>query len=163
MQSDNPELMPVAPPPPADDAPVHVHDKYWLDHVYVGDRQRQLTVRAVLTGCVIGGVMSISNLYVGLKIGWGLGVAITAAVLAFTLFTVVEKVATWTGGKDAIQHFTLLENNTMQTAASAAGYMSSAGLVSAIPAAYMVAHFELSLMQTIVWMTAISLLGIRSA
>lgn len=149
----------VVPPPPADDAPVHEHDRYWLDHIYQGDKQRQLTVRAVLTGCVLGGVMSISNLYVGLKIGWGLGVAITAAVLAFTLFSVIEKIF----GTTPEKHFTLLENNTMQTAASAAGYMSSAGLVSAIPALFMVSKFSLSLTQIIVWVTAISLLGIVAA
>ena len=71
-----PELEGQIPPPPADDAPAMEHDRYWLKYVYQGDRQRQLTVRALATGCLIGGVMSISNLYVGLKIGWGLGVAI---------------------------------------------------------------------------------------
>ncbi len=144
------------PPAPAADAPVAEHDRYWLDHVYQGNRQRQLTIRAILTGCVIGGVMSISNLYVGLKIGWGLGVAITAAVLAFSLFTVLERVF-------KLEHFTLLENNTMQTAASAAGYMSSAGLVSAIPALYLVSKTKLELGQIIIWVAAISLLGIVAA
>lgn len=148
------------PPPPTDDAPQAEQDAYWLKYVYQGNNQRQLTVRAVLTGCLLGGVMSISNLYVGLRIGWGLGVAITAAVLAFTVFKAWEKL---TGATD--NHFTLLENNTMQTAASAAGYMSSAGLVSAIPALTMVTEgkFVLTLGQTIVWLTAISLLGIVAA
>ena len=151
----------LIPPPPADDAPTIDHDRYWLKYVYQGNRQRQLTVRALATGCLIGGVMSISNLYVGLKIGWGLGVAITAAVLAFAFFTAVEKLF----GTSPERHFTLLENNTMQTAASAAGYMSSAGLVSAIPALTMVSDgkFVLTLPQTIVWLTAISLLGIVAA
>ena len=149
------------PPPPADDAPAIDHDRYWLKYVYQGNRQRQLTVRALATGCLIGGVMSISNLYVGLKIGWGLGVAITAAVLAFAFFTAIEKLF----GTSPERHFTLLENNTMQTAASAAGYMSSAGLVSAIPALAMVSDgkFVLTLTQTIVWLAAISLLGIVAA
>jgi len=34
--------------------------------------------RAVISGILIGGVMSISPLYVGLKTGWGLGVKITS-------------------------------------------------------------------------------------
>ena len=154
-----PELQ--IPPPPADNAPASEHDRYWLKYVYQGGKQRQLTVRALATGCLIGGVMSISNLYVGLKIGWGLGVAITAAVLAFAFFTAWEKLF----GTSKERHFTLLENNTMQTAASAAGYMSSAGLVSAIPALTMVSEgkFVLTLPQTIVWLTAISLLGIVAA
>ena len=148
-----------APPPPADDAPTAEHDRYWLDHVYQGDKQRQLTVRAVITGCIIGGLMSISNLYVGLKIGWGLGVAITSAVLAFTLFRTLETVLKF-GPED---QFSILENNTMQTAASAAGYMSSAGLVSAIPALWMVSRYQLPLGQIMVWVAAVSLLGIVAA
>jgi hypothetical protein len=40
--------------------------RYWLAHVYQGDDARQLTFRAIVTGMLIGGVMSISNLYVGL-------------------------------------------------------------------------------------------------
>ena len=30
----------------------------------------QLTVRAVVAGCLLGGVMSIANLYIGMKVGW---------------------------------------------------------------------------------------------
>ncbi|MSP91946.1 MAG: OPT family oligopeptide transporter [Myxococcales bacterium] len=146
-------------PPPADDAPQAEHDRWWLDNVYQGDAQAQLTLRAVATGCVIGGIMSISNLYVGLKIGWGLGVAITSAVLAFALFTTLQKVF----GTPASRHFTILENNTMQTAASAAGYMTSAGLVSAVPALYMSTKQSLSVPQIMAWMTGISLLGIVAA
>jgi OPT family oligopeptide transporter len=156
--TNEPEQIPA---PPPDDAPAIEHDRYWLKYIYQGDRQKQLTVRALLTGCLIGGVMSISNLYVGLKIGWGLGVAITAAVLAFAFFTAVEKLFR----VKPENHFSLLENNTMQTAASAAGYMSSAGLVSAIPALTMVSEgkFVLTVPQTIIWLTAISLLGIVAA
>lgn len=149
------------PPPPPPEAPQHEHDRHWLAYVFQGDNQRQLTFRALLSGCLLGGVMSVSNLYVGLKIGWGLGAAITSAVLAFTLFKVWENVTRMPREK----HFTLLENCTSQTAASAAGYMSSAGLVSAIPALAMVTNgqFVLTLTQTMVWLTAISLLGIVAA
>ena len=35
------------PPPPAEDAPAIDHDRYWLRYVYQGDKQRQLTVRAL--------------------------------------------------------------------------------------------------------------------
>lgn len=147
------------PPPPADDAPYQEHDAYWLKYTFAGDDQRQLTVRALAIGSVIGGIMSFSNLYVGLKTGWGLGAAITSAVLAFSLFTLVEKIA----GTPKDQHFTLLENNTTQTAASAAAYMTSAGLVSAIPALYMVTKQALTPFQTIVWLIGVSLLGIVAA
>ena len=59
--------------------------RWWLANVYAGDDAVQLSPRAVVTGMVIGGVMSISNLYVGLKTGWGLGVTITACIIAFAL------------------------------------------------------------------------------
>ena len=32
----------------------------------------QLTLRAVITGMLIGGTLSLCNVYLGLKIGWGL-------------------------------------------------------------------------------------------
>jgi hypothetical protein len=62
-----------------DDAPdnlktVEARDREWLESVYRGDKERDLTPRAVLAGMVFGGLMSLSNLYVGLKSGWGLGV-----------------------------------------------------------------------------------------
>jgi uncharacterized oligopeptide transporter (OPT) family protein len=45
--------------------------------------ERQLTVRAVVSGMLIGAVMCLSNLYVVLKTGWSLGVTITACILAY--------------------------------------------------------------------------------
>ena len=57
-------------------------ERQWYEKVYVGrgDRMPQLTLRAVLMGTVLGGVLSLTNLYVGLKAGWLFGVAITAAM-----------------------------------------------------------------------------------
>ena len=43
-------------------------------------------LRAVVTGALLGGVLGVSNLYVGLKAGWGMGVAITACVLSTALW-----------------------------------------------------------------------------
>lgn len=54
--------------------------RYYKEH-YRGDMP-QLTVRAVIMGCGLGAVMSLTNLYIGLKTGWGFGVAITACVLS---------------------------------------------------------------------------------
>src|SRR5215213_4218998 len=90
-------------------------DEHWLKHVYKPN-EPQLTPRAVITGMLLGGVMSLSNLYVGLKTGWGLAVTVTAAVLAFGIFSGVRKVAPFGPFK---RDFTSLENNTMASAASA--------------------------------------------
>ncbi len=98
-------------------------DRIWLETVYQGDTVRQLSVRSIVTGMVIGAVMSISNLYVGLQTGWGLGVTITACIIAYAVFRSLEVVVPrWRNDP-----FTILENYTMSSAASAAGYMSSAG------------------------------------
>src|SRR4051794_36370309 len=83
----------------------------WLKEVYRGDRVPQLTLRAVLTGMVLGGVMALSNLYVGFKTGWGLGVTITACILAYALFSGLQRVVPRLKDKE----FTILENNMMSS------------------------------------------------
>ena len=47
----------------------------------------QLTWRAVIMGSCLGGVFSLTNLYIGLKAGWGFGVAITACILSYAIWT----------------------------------------------------------------------------
>lgn len=148
--------------PREDETPVDVHDREareWLANVYQGDSVRQLSVRSIVTGMLIGGVMSISNLYVGLKTGWGLGVTITSCIIAYAVFKVLEQIVPrW---RD--DHFTILENYTMSSAASAAGYMSSAGLVSAIPALYITTKYQMVWWEMMAWLAAISILGVFMA
>src|ERR1700756_3531413 len=91
---------------------------HWYKNVYQGDSMPQLTVRAILMGSVLGGFMALSNLYVGLKTGWGLGVQLTACILSFaiykTLMTIFPRLFK--------TEMSLLENNCMQSTASSAGY-----------------------------------------
>ncbi len=134
------------------DLPPDEREAYWHRHVYRGD-VKQLTVRGTLMGMVLGAVLSVSNLYVGLKIGWGFGVTITAGILAFAVFKALER---WLPGGA----FTDLENNAMQSTASAAGAMSSAGLVSAIPALLMLNGTRIDTLPLMLWIGAISLLGV---
>ncbi|MBI5756980.1 MAG: OPT/YSL family transporter, partial [Planctomycetales bacterium] len=108
---------------------------------------------------LIGGVMSISNLYVGLKTGWGLGVTITACIIAFAVFRFLQSVIPAYRN----DHFTILENYTMSSAASAAGYMASAGLVSAVPALYLTTGRSLLWWEIMLWMGAVSTLGVFMA
>ncbi len=151
----------LTPPPPAE--PAFADDReasqWWLKHVYAGDDAVQLTPRAVIFGMLIGGVMSISNLYVGLKTGWGLGVTVTSCIIAYAVFSALERIVpAW---RD--RHFTILENYTMSSAASAAGYMSSAGLVSAMPALYLTTGRLLTSLELGLWLGAVSLLGVFMA
>ena len=150
-------MNPVPPKPPSEND--REAARLWLDTVYQGDDAVQLTPRAVLTGMVIGGVMSISNLYVGLKTGWGLGVTITSCILAFAVFKFLEAIVPAYRGRP----FTILENYTMSSAASAAGYMSSAGLVSALPALYLTTGRLMQWWEIMLWLGAISMLGVFMA
>ena len=47
-------------------------ERQWYEEVYRGrgDSMAQLTWRAVLIGSCLGGVLSLTNLYIGLKAGW---------------------------------------------------------------------------------------------
>ncbi|MEP0844660.1 MAG: OPT/YSL family transporter [Phycisphaerae bacterium] len=109
------ETVAVIPPLPPDATPEQ-KDAHWFRYVYQGDRIRQLTLRAVVMGGVLGMFMSISNLYTILKLGFSFGVAITSCVLSYVIWNVVRGLS---GGR--LTPMTILENNCMQSTATAAG------------------------------------------
>ena len=129
-------------------------DRWWLENVYRGD-MRQLTVRSALTGVVLGGILSLTNLYVGIRTGWTLGVGITSVILAFAAFKVLSRIGL---GRD----LTILENNAMQSIATAAGYMTSP-LVASLPAYMLVTGRPIPLWQVMPWVIALSILGVLFA
>src|SRR5437870_6631858 len=107
-------------------------ERQWYDEVYRGhgDRTAQLTWRAVIMGSLLGGLLSLTHLYIGLKAGWGFGVAITACILSYAIWTALYRMGL------ARTPMTILENNCMQSTASSAGYSTGGTLISAF-AAYM--------------------------
>ena len=110
--------------------------------------EAQFTWRAVLVGCLVGGVVSCTNIYIGLKIGWTFGASIISAVLGFAAFRAMGS------------QLTVLETNITQTAGSAAGSMASAaGLVAAIPAMHLLG-FEISWGGLMLWSLAVAFLGV---
>ncbi len=129
-------------------------DRWWLENIYRGDMP-QLNLRSALTGMILGGVLSLTNLYVGIKTGWTLGVGISSVILSYAIFRLFSKLNI---GKD----MSILENNAMQSIATSAGYMT-APLVSAIPAYMMVTGNLIPMGQTMVWIILISLLGVLFA
>ncbi len=129
-------------------------DRWWFDNVWRGDMP-QLTIRSAATGMCLGGVLSLTNLYVGAKTGWTLGVGITSVILAFALFKVF---ATLKLGSE----FTILENNAMQSIATAAGYMT-APMISSLAAYMMVTNTVIPMGTTFVWIIVIALLGVLFA
>jgi len=125
----------------------------WFEKYYHGDIP-QLTLRAVLIGMVLGGVMSLSNLYVGLKTGWGLGVAITACVLSFSIGTALKKIG-------LLQtNLSILENNCMQSTASSAGYSTGSTMVGAISALLMIRGEHLPFWTLLIWTIFLAILGV---
>jgi uncharacterized oligopeptide transporter (OPT) family protein len=102
----------------------------WYRRAFRGDAA-QLTVRAVAMGTVLGFFLAFTNIYVGLKAGWGLGVGLTACIASFTIWTTLVKIGL------ARSPMTILENNCMQSTASSAGYSTTSLLVTAVPAMLM--------------------------
>ncbi|HYA41576.1 MAG TPA: OPT family oligopeptide transporter [Syntrophobacteraceae bacterium] len=125
----------------------------WFRNVYRGDLP-QLTARAVLMGCFLGAVMSLSNLFVGLKTGWGLGIAITACILSFSLGAVLKRI----GLLDS--NLTILENNCMQSAASSAGYSTGSTLVSAVSALLLIQGRHMPFWTLMAWTVLLAILGV---
>ncbi|MFN7130655.1 MAG: OPT family oligopeptide transporter [Myxococcales bacterium] len=128
-------------------------DRWWLENVFRGDMP-QLTLRSALTGFVLGGLLTATNLYVGAKTGWTLGVGLTSVILAFSMF----KVLTRFGVKD----MTILENNAMQSIATAAGYMTGP-LVSGIAAYMWIENRPIPWPHMMAFLIVLSVLGVLVA
>jgi uncharacterized oligopeptide transporter (OPT) family protein len=134
-------------------------ERQWYEQVYRGrgDRMAQLTWRAVLMGSVLGGMLSLTNLYIGLKAGWGFGVAITASILSYAIWSVLYRLGL------ARTPMTILENNCMQSTASAAGYSTGGTLISAFAAYMLINDRPLSLPVMLAWIFFLSVLGVTMA
>jgi OPT family oligopeptide transporter len=134
-------------------------ERQWFEQVYRGrgDSMKQLTWRAVLMGSVLGGVLSLTNLYIGLKSGWAMGVAITACILSYAVWTTFVKIGL------AKVPMTILENNCMQSTASSAGYSTGGTLVSAFAAFIMLNGHALPLPLTFAWVFFLAVLGVTMA
>jgi len=115
----------------APDAVLEMDEEEWYAKVYRGEDAPQLTVRAVLLGSGLGFFLALTNVYIGLKTGWHLGVAITACILAYAISNALVR------ARMARTPLTILETNCLQSTASAAGYSTGGTMVSAIPALLM--------------------------
>ncbi|MHC4413700.1 MAG: OPT family oligopeptide transporter [Planctomycetota bacterium] len=113
--------------------------------------ERQLSIRAVAAGCLLGGVVSCTNIYMGLKIGWSEGGSLIAAILGFALFAAMRRA------------LSVLECNITQTAGSAAGSMASAaGLLAPIPAMSMLGY-EIPVPALFLWALSVAYVGVMFA
>lgn len=164
--SDEPKPLHVdlIPPPPQEGLPdlmalpPEEREAAWFEHYYLPNRNKpQLTVRAVVTGAILGMLMSLSNLYVGLKTGWALGVAITACILSFSVWKVIRTFA------PGIRPMTVLENNAMQSTASSAGYSTGGTMVAGIAAYLMLTGHHMPWPVLTLWTIFLAGLGVFMA
>jgi uncharacterized oligopeptide transporter (OPT) family protein len=99
-------------------------------------------------------LLSATNLYVGAKTGWTLGVGLTSVILAFSMFKIMSRF----GASD----MTILENNAMQSIATAAGYMTGP-LISGIAAYMWVENRPMPWQQMMVFNVVLAILGVLVA
>lgn len=134
-------------------------ERQWFEQVYRGrgDSMRQLTWRAVIMGSCLGAVLSLTNLYIGLKAGWGFGVAITACILSYALWTSLYRIGL------VRTKMTILENNCMQSTASSAGYSTGGTLVSAFAAYILLNNHSLPIPILLGWVFFLAVLGVTMA
>ena len=116
------------------------------DHVAM----REFTLRAVLTGAVLGMVFGASSLYLVLKVGLTVSASIPVAVISLAMFRGLSKA----GVRDS----TILENNITQTAGSA-GESIAFGVGVTMPA-IMILGFDLELTRVMLVAVMGGLLGI---
>ncbi|MHB2015574.1 MAG: OPT family oligopeptide transporter [Candidatus Xenobia bacterium] len=153
------EEKPVMAPPRGTSPEETDPELIWYRTVYQGDNMKQLTVRAVVMGALLGAIMSLSNLYVGLKTGWGLGVAITSCILSFAIYkTLRSAFPRW-----FTTDMTVLENNCMQSTASSAGYSTGGTMVSAIAAYLIVTGHHMPWQVLGLWTLFLAALGVFMA
>lgn len=123
--------------------------RWWLDHIY--RPTPQLTARAIVTGALLGATIGLTNIYVGFKTGWALGIGIVTAVTAFALFRFLQQIK-------LANRLTMNESITMQSIAVMAGYMTSP-LFSSLAAYTLITHKMIPLWQAMTWDAAIAVLG----
>nr|WP_288911390.1 OPT family oligopeptide transporter [uncultured Pseudomonas sp.] len=116
--------------------------------------ERELSLRAVSTGIVIGILLTPSNVYAGLKIGWSFNMSIIALLIGYGIWQGLAKRSA------AQQPWTLHESNINQTVASAAASIISGGLVAPIPAYTLLTGQQLDVIPMIAWVFSVSFLGI---
>lgn len=136
--------------------PSEDRDRVWYETYYQGDKVPQLTLRAVMMGGLLGMMMSISNLYTTLKLGWAFGVAITACVMSYAIWDGLVALGI------SKSRMSILENNCMQSTASAAGY-STGGTIATAAGALLLINGDAQRMGWLplgVWVFFVAILGV---
>ncbi|GIZ42990.1 hypothetical protein CKM354_000623600 [Cercospora kikuchii] len=99
------------------------------------ERHHVVTMRAVLLGLICGALINASNIYIGLKTGATFEASLFGAIIGFSILKPLGRSRLGAMFPTLGGEFGPRENNIVQTAATAAGSMSSV-FVSGIPALY---------------------------
>ena len=109
-------------------------------------RLPELTLRGIVVGMLITVVFTASNVYLGLKVGLTFSSAIPAAVISMAVLRLFGNA-------------NILENNMVQTQASAAGTLSA--VIFVLPALVMMGHWQgFPFLQTMILCAAGGMLGV---
>lgn len=141
---------------PADTLTASPRETEWLKNVYQ-PHAINLSTRGIAFGMLLGAAMSLSNLYVFFKTGWSIGVTLTACIVAFSLFQLLQVTRLIRKPLGA------LENNALSTVASGAGYMTGGGNMAAFGALLMVTTVRPEPLPMIAWFGLIAALGVFAA
>lgn len=124
----------------------------------------QLTWRAIILGTVLGFFLSFTNVYIGLKTGWFLGVNLTACILAYAIWSFFIRL------KLSKSPLTILETTCAVSTASSAGYATGNMVISSIPAMLLLSVADvgpqgkqLPFGVTAIWLFFIAALGVTLA
>ncbi|NUE67513.1 OPT family oligopeptide transporter [Snodgrassella sp. ESL0253] len=91
------------------------------------DQYRELTIRGMILGALITVIFTASNVYLGLKVGLTFASSIPAAVISMAVLK-------------CFRGSNILENNMVQTQASAAGTLSS--IIFVLPGLLMIGYWQ---------------------
>src|SRR5213592_2966259 len=90
-------------------------------------KPKELTLRGLILGALITTVFTAANVYLGLKVGLTFASSIPAAVISMAILS-------------AVKDSTILENNIVQTVASAAGTL--AAIIFVLPGLVMIGWWQ---------------------
>src|SRR5688500_733688 len=132
-------------PTPRDEPPV------FEPYIDAPTNLRELTIRGVVTGTILGVIFGASSLYLVLKVGLTVSASIPVAVISITLFRLANKLF-------RVKDATILENNIVQTTGSA-GESIAFGVGVTMPA-IMILGFDLEVTRVALVAVLGGLLGI---
>src|SRR5213075_2395695 len=96
---------------------------------------KELTIRGLILGALLTTVFTAANVYLGLKVGLTFASSIPAAVISMAILS-------------AVKDSSILENNIVQTVASAAGTLSA--IIFVLPGLVLVVLFTIPLRRALV-------------